>query len=104
MSKGEEAFSLHLQAYQLSGWQREYRFHPERRWRFDFAHPGARLAVEIEGGAFSGGRHTRGSGFRADLEKYNAAVLEGWRVLRFLPEQVNNGLAIMLVNQALRNE
>jgi len=62
---------------------REYRFAPPRRWRFDFAWPFRHFAVEIEGGAFTGGRHGRGAGFEADLQKYNAAVIAGWRVLRF---------------------
>ncbi len=67
--------------------QFEFRFHDERKWRFDLAWPRERVAVEIEGGAFSRGRHTRGAGFVADLEKYNTAVLLGWRVLRFTPSQ-----------------
>lgn len=58
---------------------REYRFHPVRRWRFDFAWPAEKLAVEIEGR----GRHQTFVGFRNDCEKYNAALQLGWRVLRF---------------------
>lgn len=56
-------------------------FHPERRWRFDFAFPEARLAVEIDGGQWAphGGRHSRDS----DREKLNAAAVLGWRVLRY---------------------
>lgn len=61
----------------------EFQFHPARRWRFDFAWPAHCLAVELEGGTYSGGRHTRGAGYTADCEKYNAAVAQGWRVLRF---------------------
>jgi very-short-patch-repair endonuclease len=60
----------------------EHRFHPERKWRFDFAHLASRTAVEIEGGVWTGGRHTRGSGFVEDCEKYNAATMEGWAVFR----------------------
>lgn len=61
---------------------REHRFHPERRWRFDFAWPEQKLAVEIDGAVYAAGRHTRGSGFRRDAEKLNTAVLLGWRLLR----------------------
>lgn len=60
----------------------EYRFHPDRRWRFDFACPESRVAIEIEGGAWTGGRHTRGAGFIADAEKYMEATLLGWTVIR----------------------
>lgn len=70
-----------------SGWQAEYQFHPQRKWRADFAHPTHKIIIEIEGGAFSSGRHVRGRGFLADMEKYNTAVLLGWRVLRYTPQQ-----------------
>jgi hypothetical protein len=57
--------------------------------------------VEREGGAFCGGRHTRGAGFRADLEKYNQATLLGFHVLRFLPEQFDDGSAFETIKRAL---
>lgn len=60
----------------------EYRFHQARKWRFDFAHFPSRVAVEIEGGIWSGGRHTRGYGFENDAEKYLSATLLGWVVFR----------------------
>src|SRR5678815_1231604 len=59
--------------------QREYRFHDARKWRFDFAWPEIKLAVEIEGQ----GRHQTFIGFRRDCDKYNEALALGWRVLRF---------------------
>ena len=68
--------------------EREYRFHHERRWRSDFAHVGARVLIEIEGGIWVNGRHNRAAGFNADLEKYLAAGLAGWRVFRFGPDQI----------------
>lgn len=66
----------------------EYRFHHVRLWRFDFALPADRIGIEIDGGAFSGGRHSRGAGFREDCIKLNAAAVLGWRILRFLPEHL----------------
>ena len=66
--------------------EREHRFDPERRWRFDFAHPASRVAVEVEGGTWVRGRHTRPQGFRADCEKYNRAAAEGWAVFRLTGE------------------
>jgi very-short-patch-repair endonuclease len=101
MSAGEALFALQLRADKLQGWEREYTFAPGRRWRFDFANPALMLAVEIEGGIWSGGRHTRGSGYTADMTKYNRATLLGWRVLRFSTEQVKSGEAIKMVQEAL---
>jgi len=62
---------------------REYRFMPPRRYRFDLAWPELKIAVELEGGVFSGGRHTRGTGFESDCAKYNYAALFGWTILRY---------------------
>lgn len=61
----------------------EYQFYSERKWRFDFAFVPQKVAVEMEGGVFSGGRHTRGRGYTEDVIKYNQAVVMGWKVLRF---------------------
>lgn len=79
----------------------EYRFHGDRRWRMDYAWLDQLVALEVEGGAFSGGRHTRGAGFRKDLEKYNTAASEGWLVLRCLPEQLLTQATIDLVRHTL---
>jgi hypothetical protein len=65
--------------------EREFRFHPTRRWRFDLAWEGLKLAVEINGGVWiPGGRHNRGR----DYEKLNAAAALGWCVLQFTPSEV----------------
>jgi hypothetical protein len=64
---------------------REYKFHPKRRWRFDFALPAIKIAFEIEGGVWTGGRHTRGSGYIKDREKYMEAVLDDWSVVSLTP-------------------
>jgi len=77
------AWALRTLAPWLKEPEREYRFSPPRRWRFDFAWPDEKVAVEVEGGTWSFGRHVRGRGYAADCEKYNAAVIDGWRVLRF---------------------
>ncbi|WP_303018556.1 hypothetical protein [Parabacteroides goldsteinii] len=66
----------------------EYRFHPGRDWRFDFAIPSRRVAVEVEGGAFNGGRHIRPEGYLRDMEKYNEAAVSGWCVIRVLPGEL----------------
>jgi hypothetical protein len=60
----------------------EVRFHPTRRWRFDFAHKATWTAIELEGGIFQQGRHNRGIGYQQDCRKYNAAAAQGWTVFR----------------------
>lgn len=63
---------------------------PERAWRLDFAWPERKVAVELEGGTWVGGRHNRGSGFEEDAVKYNAAVLRGWCILRYTTTMLKN--------------
>lgn len=67
---------------------REHRFHPVRRWRFDYAWIEHKVALEVEGGVWTGGRHTRGAGFTNDLEKYSEAAIMGWCVLRVTPRDL----------------
>lgn len=68
-------------------------------WRFDFAWSDYKLAVEVEGGVFSGGRHTRGKGFVDDCKKYNSALLLGWRVFRFTDKTIKSGQAVRMVER-----
>lgn len=75
----------------------EFRFAPPRRWRFDYAWPALMLAAEIEGGTWTGGRHVRGRGYERDCEKYNAAAVLGWRVLRVTTAMVRDGRALELL-------
>ena len=81
----------------------EHRF-CERRWRFDWVILDKKIAIEEEGGAWSGGRHTRGQGFINDMEKYNRATIEGWRILRYTPQQFKAGLWIVDVNKLLEGK
>lgn len=79
----------------------EYRFHPKRKWRFDFAWPTVRVALEVEGGVWTGGRHTRGAGFLRDMEKYNSAAIAGWRVLRCVPSELCTKATALLLRFAI---
>lgn len=78
----------------------EYRFHPERRWRFDFAWPDRRIALEVEGLTHNGGRHQRIKGYTQDLQKYNDAALRGWMLIRVTPAMIRGFSAIEVVRRA----
>lgn len=100
-SLGELALETQLRWVGTPPWESEYRFSPERMWRFDFAWPAALVAVEVEGGTYSGGRHSRGAGFEADCIKYAEAAIRGWLVIRVTTEMVDDGRAVALVGRAL---
>lgn len=99
----EGVFAQQAKALKLPVMQEEYAFHKTRRWRFDFAWPQFKLAVELEGGTLSRGRHVRPQGFQNDCEKYNKATLLGWQVLRFTSCDINSGRAIDTVVKAIAN-
>jgi very-short-patch-repair endonuclease len=85
--------------------EREFRFDKigGRRWRFDLCWVAERVAVECEGGTWTGGRHTRGAGFERDCEKQNAATLAGWKLYRFTAGMIERGEALNLIEAALEN-
>ena len=79
--------------------EQEFEFHPKRKWRADFHLVGKKILVEVEGAIWSGGRHTRGKGYIGDMEKYNAATMMGFQVLRFSTDQVKSGHAIQQIEK-----
>jgi len=96
----EDTFHLLLLAHNYPDPRREFVLVPGRRFRADFAWPDKMLAVEIEGGIWTGGRHVTGSGYTADCRKYNLAQLSGWTVLRFTAEMLNSGEAMEMLEKA----
>lgn len=110
MSKAEDQFLFQVKALALPLPFREYKFHPTRKWRFDFAWPELKFAVEIEGVTYYGinkngtmklGRHQQAKGVTADCEKYGEAMLLGWTVYRCTQALVKNGDAIKLVEELI---
>ena len=100
-SKLEAEFALQLRAHAVTGWTREFRFHPTRKWRFDFAFPEQKVAIELHGATYSNGRHNRGAGMRNDADKVNAAQLMGWLTLTFTSDHLKDGTALQHVKEAL---
>lgn len=80
----------------------EWRFHPVRKWRFDYAFPKEMVAVEIDGGLFIGGRHSGGMGQKRDFEKLNAAAEMGWRVFHFTPGERLKTTTLTQLHNALK--
>jgi len=93
LSSGEETMAMHLSIHGIEA-EREHYFSFPRKWRFDFAIPEQKIAIEIEGGKWQVGRHQRPMGFERDCRKYSHAALLGWRVLRFTSDMVMSGEAI----------
>ena len=100
MSALEDAFEFQLKASKLH-FEREYRFHPTRLWRFDFANPAKKIAVELHGAIYTQGRHSRGAGIEGDMEKMNEAQLMGWDVLCFSAGMVKSGEALQTLERYL---
>ena len=88
-SRLETKFALYWRSLGGPELERESRFHPERKWRADFAHIESRTLIEIEGGIYIQGRHNRAAGFIADAEKYLEAFLAGWAVVRLTAAQIS---------------
>jgi hypothetical protein len=101
MSRLEDELARQLEGAGLPTPVREMRFDDTRAWRFDFAWPAPMVALEVEGATWAGGRHTRGRGFEADCEKYNAAALAGWTVLRVTGAMVRDGRALAAAARAV---
>lgn len=81
----------------------EYRFHEKRKWRFDFAIPEHKIAIEIEGGIWIQGRHNRASGFIKDMEKYNTAASLGWILIRATPQNILSSEILKFIQNAITN-
>ena len=114
MSHAEDLLVFQIKAAKLPMPVREFSFNADENWksrtrkmkrpRFDLAWPDPfiRIAAEIEGGSWSGGRHTRGAGFEEDCKKYNQAQLQGWIVYRFTTNMVKNGEALDTIEKAIK--
>ena len=97
----ENELDFMIKAENLPVPQREFRFCRDRKFRFDFAWPILRIAVEVQGGLWIIGRHNRPSAMDSEYEKLNLATLYGWRMFLFTPRMIRSGEAIDLLKQIL---
>lgn len=101
MSAAEESLALQLTAAGLTPYERQHKAIPGRKFAFDFAWLGEKVACEVDGAIWTGGRHSRGGGILTDCEKYSLASGLGWRVVRVTPQHVNSGKALEWITRAL---
>lgn len=102
-SKLEGIAALHIKVAKLPDPVMEYVFHETRKWRFDFAWPDLKVALEVEGGTWSNGRHTRGKGFADDCEKYAEACIDGWQVIRATGDQIKDLSALNWLERLIKS-
>ncbi len=100
MSKLTDKFEfLITKAFSFPPFVKEFKFCPTRKWPADFAWPAYMLLVEVEGGTYIQGRHTRPIGYRKDCEKYNEAQMLGYKVLRFTCDHIDNLYCVDLLKR-----
>lgn len=98
MSKLEAEFALQLSALKIP-YTDQVRVDKVRRWRWDFRVKD--ILIDIQGGTWTGGRHVRGTGYQNDCDKANAAVKQGYKVLRFTGQDVKSGAAMQFLESML---
>lgn len=98
----EQTLAYQCLADGLTGFEQEYVFHVERKYRLDLAFPKERVGIEIEGAVWAAGAHSRPIGILRDMAKGNLLVLSGWRVLRYTPREVHSGEALQGLKTLLK--
>jgi hypothetical protein len=101
----ETRFQLQLVANGITGWVREYEFaKPIRKYRADFAFPGRKLLIELNGGLHSLSGHTSAIGIQRDYDKLALATLLGFRLLYFSGSDVQCSRALQCTRAAIKDE
>jgi very-short-patch-repair endonuclease len=84
------AQTLTLAGGPLAEYERQFRYVPGRKFAADFSWPAYRLLVEIQGGVWNRKAHGSITGVLADIERLNLATLNGWRLLRFVTDEITD--------------
>ena len=115
MAKKSELEELLASQFKEMGWRprRQFKFHPMRKFKADFAWVGKKILVEVDGGIYSrygakrcplcqqlprGGHITH---FDKDRERDNLAQLAGWQVFRFTASMVKDRSALYFMERVL---
>lgn len=101
MSESEDLLAFQLRAVKAPIFERQFRITPERKFMADFYFVLGRLVVEVDGGGFVNGRHSRGTGVEKDAEKSAYIARMPARLMRVTPTQVRKGLAVEWILKAL---
>lgn len=80
----------------------EYRFHKTRRWRADFCWPDQKVILELQGGIWTQGRHTRGKALLGEWQKLNTAAGMGYRFIFAQPTALNRIETLDYIEIALK--
>lgn len=89
-SKLEREFDAYARSLDLPEAVKQYRFSPSRRFKFDRCYMDQKVAIELDGGVYSGGAHVRGKGYESNREKDNLAIELGWVVLHYTSKQLRS--------------
>lgn len=99
-SVGEAVLCRQLDALKID-YEQEFKFHPVRKWRADFLITGYSILIEVEGGVFVNGGHSRGKAYTNNCEKYNTAATMGYYVIRSTTDQVKSGECVKFVEDMM---
>lgn len=94
-------FGAYLDSEGLPMPEAEFQFAAPRKWRFDWAYPDCKIAIEVNGGAWTRGRHVRGKGYINDMEKMSEAAARGWRVIHVTPDQLLTDQTLQWIKRAM---
>ena len=102
MTKAPAIFAQVCKSHGLPEPVAEYRFHSVRKWRMDWAFPAFKVALEIDGGVWTGGAHGRGTGIVRDQEKHNYAACMGWITIRCVPKDMLKSETFAFLKAAMK--
>lgn len=81
----------------------EFFFLTDREYRFDYAIPDYKIAIEQEGGVWAKGNsgHSSGKGIMRDMDKSSLANVNGWILIRRTPDQLLTNETLDLIRKAI---